>query len=206
MSQVWTEYIVLLTLQNSLFLCGVFIALHLLRRQPVVWRRAVAVIGLFKLFVVPVISTTSIEGFPPMAFELVDLGWPDAPVEAPRQMLSGSAWLMLAWLGTAFALLGRTWISAYRLRRRFRQVRPVELPPAWVNDKVTVVQSSWDHSPLVFGLWKPCIVLPACWEAWSAPCKRVVVAHELAHIRQGDPWLYVAQTTAQALFFFNPLV
>ncbi len=151
-------------------------------------------------------SATSVEGLTTVPFELVDLGWPAAPVEEPRQRLSGSAGLMLGWLGTALALLGRTWISAYRLRRRFCDVRPVEVHPAWVGDKVRVVQSSWDHSPFVFGFWKPCLVLPACWDAWSTPCKRVVMAHELAHIRQGDPWLYVAQTTAQALFFFNPLV
>ena len=205
-SQVWVDYIVLLTLQNSLFLCGVFAALYLLRRQQVVWLRAVALIGLLKLFVVPVISTPSVEGLPAVPFELVDLGWPAAPVEEPRQTLSGSACLMLGWLGTAVALLGRTWMSAYRLRRRFRQARPVEVHPAWAHDKVTVVQSSWDHSPLVFGLFKPCLVLPACWDSWSAPCQRVVMAHELAHIRQGDPWIYLAQTTAQALFFFNPLV
>ncbi len=56
-SQVWADYIVLITLQNSLFLCGVFVALYLLRRQQVVWLRAVALIGLLKLFVVPVISS-----------------------------------------------------------------------------------------------------------------------------------------------------
>lgn len=205
-SQIWADYIVLLTVQNSLFLLGVFIALYLLRRQRVFWLRAVALIGLLKLFVIPVISTTPIEELTAVSFELVDLGWPAAPIEAPRQTLSKSAYLMLAWLAAALALLGRTWVCAYRLRRRFRQVRLVEVHPTWAHSKVTVVQSSWDHSPLVFGLFQPCLVLPACWDVWSERCKRVVIEHELAHIRQGDPWVYLAQTMAQALFFFNPLV
>lgn len=205
-SRVWADYIVLLTLQDSLFLCGVFAAFYLLRKQRVFWLRAVALIGLLNLFVVPVFSTPPVRVSPSLHVDLITVTGLTASVPESRQTLSGSAWLMLGWLVTASALLARTWISAYRLRRRFRQARPVEVHPVWAQDKVTVVQSSWDHSPLVFGLFKPRLVLPACWDFWPAPCKRVVVAHELAHIRQGDPWVYVAQTTAQALFFFNPLV
>ncbi len=49
-SLVWAHYMLLLTLQNGLFLSGIFGLLYLLRKQPAVLRRTVALIGLYKLF------------------------------------------------------------------------------------------------------------------------------------------------------------
>lgn len=36
-------------------------------------------------------------------------------------------------------------------------------------------------------------------------CKRVVLAHELAHIRAHDHWVSFLQLLAKAIYFFNPL-
>lgn len=38
----------------------------------------------------------------------------------------------------------------------------------------------------VIGWWRPVLLFPDHWQTWSAPERRLVLAHELAHIQQGD--------------------
>ncbi len=61
--------------------------------------------------------------------------------------------------------------------------------------------------PLVTGIRHPAIVLPAgIRDQFSAAEIRLILAHELAHVRRGDlawNWLPVA---VRSLFFFHPLV
>lgn len=210
-SHVWAAYMLLLTVQNSLFLGGMVGLLYLLRKHHASWLRTVALIGLCKLFFIPVIPGVPVERLSVLPLAHVFLTLPADTTAEPRHMLSGTALLMLGWLVIALSLLGRAVVRTYRLRRCFHRARPVEVCPdldmtTCSRVPITFVQSSWDHSPLVFGFFKPRVVLPASWETWSAACQRVVVAHEVAHIRQCDQWVYLAQTVAQALHFFNPLV
>jgi len=59
--------------------------------------------------------------------------------------------------------------------------------------------------PVSCGVLHPAIVLPAGARAWDAERLRVVLLHELAHVRRFDwAWLLVAQTT-RALYWLNPL-
>lgn len=59
----------------------------------------------------------------------------------------------------------------------------------------------------VFGIWKPCIVMPACWMTELNPeMLSAVIAHELAHVRRHDLWVNFFQRTAEMLFFFHPAV
>ena len=71
---------------------------------------------------------------------------------------------------------------------------------------VVLLQS--DHPTLLvtWGLLRPKIILPAAAREWAADRMRVVLCHELAHIRRGD---WAAQMTAELLrsiYWFNPLM
>ena len=73
--------------------------------------------------------------------------------------------------------------------------RPVSIR---LSDAVTV--------PMVWGLFRPVILLPADAGEWEPERQRAVLLHELAHIQRQD-WLM--QTVAQiacAVYWFNPLV
>jgi hypothetical protein len=60
--------------------------------------------------------------------------------------------------------------------------------------------------PIVVGLRRARILLPSSSLDWTPACRRVVVQHELAHVRRGDlPWLVFARTLA-AVLWFHPLV
>jgi hypothetical protein len=62
-------------------------------------------------------------------------------------------------------------------------------------------------SPLVFGIFRPAVILPAkMLSEFSAAEWRIALAHELAHVKRLDLlWTWVP-AVVQALFFFHPLV
>jgi len=62
------------------------------------------------------------------------------------------------------------------------------------------------RSPLLVGIVKPRLYLPAHWSSWSPEELRGVVAHELAHRDNRDIWVLIFQAIAMALFCVNPLV
>src|SRR5690606_2376308 len=61
--------------------------------------------------------------------------------------------------------------------------------------------------PLTFGLVRPRIVLPAGMaDRLSAVELELILRHEVAHVRRGDPWMVVGEVAVQWLFWWNPLV
>jgi hypothetical protein len=68
-----------------------------------------------------------------------------------------------------------------------------------VSDEVRV--------PTALGFFRPAVVLPA-WalRELSAEELRVILLHELAHLRRWDDWTNLAQKILKAVFFFHPAV
>ncbi|MEM9459842.1 MAG: M56 family metallopeptidase [Myxococcota bacterium] len=70
-----------------------------------------------------------------------------------------------------------------------------------------VVQSSACDVPLVLGVLRPCVVLPAGLLHGVTPeVVEAALAHELMHLRRLDPWLHAAQVGIEIVLFFNPAV
>jgi beta-lactamase regulating signal transducer with metallopeptidase domain len=59
--------------------------------------------------------------------------------------------------------------------------------------------------PLAVGLRRPGILLPAGSEHLSDDALRIVLAHELSHLRRRDPLLGCLPALAEILFWFHPL-
>jgi len=108
--------------------------------------------------------------------------------------------------------MGLVCIKTNGLRRRFGRGVGIDVRPYLSREeaarwrRVVFIQSSHRHSPLVFGFFKHHVVLPAAWDGWSDGCKRTVLLHELAHLRQYDPWVFLLRTLAQACYFYHPLI
>lgn len=61
-------------------------------------------------------------------------------------------------------------------------------------------------SPLITGLVRPVILLPAeRLSTMSIDELRMALCHELAHLKRGDLWLGLVPAAAERLFFFHPL-
>lgn len=132
--------------------------------------------------------------------------------------LAPKSWLFLIWsfgvLVCSFGIV-RYWRQASQLRRHARilengplnrlcqsvarELGCKRVPPLMCSEEI--------RSPVVLGIWKPVILIPATLEQ-SVPSRqsRMMFAHELAHVRRRDlPWLCLSSFT-QAAFFFHPLV
>ena len=137
---------------------------------------------------------------------------------APQPNMSGAGftwlhwtdWLAVCWAGGTLFLLvrlivgiGAVWhLSA--CSNSFSGSTP-HVHPDWKRS-VSIRQSEAVTVPMVWGLFRPVILLPADVSNWSVERQRAVLLHELAHIQRQD-WLM--QTMAQitcAVYWFNPLL
>ena len=119
-------------------------------------------------------------------------------------------WLAVCWAGGTLFLLVRLIVgigAVWHLSARsnsFSGSTP-HVHPDWKRS-VSIRQSEAVTVPMVWGLFRPVILLPADVSNWSVERQRAVLLHELAHIQRQD-WLM--QTMAQitcAVYWFNPLL
>jgi TonB family protein len=75
-----------------------------------------------------------------------------------------------------------------------------------VRRHVTLLHSHHPSLLVTWGLWHPKILLPAAAARWDADRVRVVLAHELAHVRRRDWPFQLAAESLRCLYWFNPLV
>ncbi|MDG3005230.1 carboxypeptidase regulatory-like domain-containing protein [Paludisphaera mucosa] len=59
--------------------------------------------------------------------------------------------------------------------------------------------------PSTWGVVRPVVLLPAEAESWPDPTRRVVLAHELAHVRRHDWLVHLLSRLAASVFWFHPL-
>ena len=132
--------------------------------------------------------------------------------------LPWQVWLTALWLAGVFVMLGRagyTISSAGRLRQHAEPLPSSVAGPLDLADlsrrirlkrSVRVLVSEAVRMPAVAGTLFPAVLLPLGIVSPPLPPDqlRMIVAHELAHIRRYDHLVTVMQSVIEALFFFNP--
>ena len=129
-------------------------------------------------------------------------------------------WLTLAlgaWAGGLALILGYAALGQGQLRnisRRSRRLRD----EGWVSlldeareilrigRPVILLQSADKIMPLTWGWWRPVVLLPAEAGQWTPARRRVVLLHELAHVKRWDYLTQLAARMVCAIFWCNPLV
>ena len=117
--------------------------------------------------------------------------------------------LVLAWLAVAAALLARAVASQLRARAIVRRAAPVHdarWTDAIAGRRVEIRGSSEIDSPAVTGLLRPTIVVPLAALDWPLERCRLVLVHELAHVRRRDVLAQVLADLACSINWCNPLV
>lgn len=124
--------------------------------------------------------------------------------------------LGLVWAAGVLAVLAYAFsgaVGAWLLRR---SATPVHAP--WVDEAQTlaevfeipgvikVVESTAIAMPMVCGVFHPLIVVPPTASEWSDERRRIVVLHELAHIKRRDCLTQVIAQFVCAVYWFNPIV
>jgi beta-lactamase regulating signal transducer with metallopeptidase domain/protocatechuate 3,4-dioxygenase beta subunit len=124
-------------------------------------------------------------------------------------------WLVLLWMIGAAGMLFRVVHAVLASNRLMKGGRPAEASLANIVDglqqqlgiaqQVRVVICDRVDIPAVLGLWWPTLLLPSSLlTGVPADQLRVVIAHELAHIRRRDYLINLLQMLVEAVLFFNP--
>ncbi len=72
--------------------------------------------------------------------------------------------------------------------------------------KVSLLQHADVTMPITWGVQKPVVLLPANVNSWPNGCQRMVLLHELAHVKRLDCLAQALAWVACAIYWFNPLV
>ena len=140
---------------------------------------------------------------------------PSLPPAPPK--LSSPAVTLLASAIGAFFLLSWMLLRWCQVVRHIRDAAPAservaELliearRQAGLRRKVRLRITSQAMSPAVAGLFRPAVLLPrSLVEKLSGEQLRVILLHELIHLRRRDVWVNCAQTLLQIIYWWHPLL
>lgn len=133
-----------------------------------------------------------------------------------RPRMSWFAVLLMIWFAGAFVILGRLgagilavqWMS----RRTERVIDAPWLPQARslaaeldISPRVLFLRSSRASMPMAWGIFRPAVLMPADADVWPAERLRIVLLHELAHVKRRDCLTHMLAQISCACHWFNPL-
>jgi len=120
--------------------------------------------------------------------------------------------LLLLWAMGATLVIARFasgLAQARAIAAEGREVTDAELDELrrWlgVTRPIRLIENARAAVPMTYGTRRPTLVVPADFATWSASRRRVVLLHELAHIRRLDWLTQSAGQIAKALFWFHPI-
>ena len=142
---------------------------------------------------------------------------------APHDAASGTpdplpaSLLLLAWIGgsavTGLILL----VAVVRLSRIAARGRPVQ-DAQWsalvraiaadygITRDVRLIHTASPDLLATWGFLRPSVLLPSHASEWSDDRRRVVLCHELAHIRRHDWLVQITAESLRSVLWFNPLI
>ena len=122
---------------------------------------------------------------------------PATPLPDPMTILFG------VWLGGVLIYLYSP-VRSYLQSRRLRATAVIEPDVAL---RVLVGYSSEVRAPMLAGIFRPMVLLPANIGSWTdADEQRAIVLHEAAHFERRDHLINLFQTLVGAVLFFHPAV
>ena len=216
-SRIWANYFSLMFIQSTIFLILVFAVLFMLRRRNARFLYIISILGLIKLFIPPVFILNA--GFDP-AYKVSSLlgmnsfyksnadlagNFPEMMVIQQEPVLTIFSLALLTWLAAIFVYILINIYKYAQLKKALGYLTRVDITGS-NNLKTSIFKSEKSHSPLVLGYFKHKIIVPKNWDLWSDECRKSVLEHEIAHIKNKDSWTCIMELIAQALYIFNPAV
>jgi beta-lactamase regulating signal transducer with metallopeptidase domain len=74
-----------------------------------------------------------------------------------------------------------------------------------ISHAVDVLETAAGSMPMTWGIQRPAVFVPSDATSWTAERRRMVLLHELAHVRRGDVATHLAARLALILNWWNPL-
>lgn len=147
-----------------------------------------------------------------------DQGGGDSAAFGPGAFGHGdvAAILLAFWILGVVFLLSRLMFSALAAWRIVRQASPVRdavilrqaravRDQLGIRGEVNLVQTDRISMPMAWGVLRSTVLLPAESAAWTPARRRVVLLHEMAHLKRRDCQTLLLARIVTALHWFNPL-
>ena len=138
-----------------------------------------------------------------------------APSATPFARFSWPAVIACLWIAGAVLILARLALGIAAVQWMSRRTRPAIDAP-WLPlareiaaqlglTRVTFRRSEQSAMPMAWGVLRPTVLMPADADAWPPERLRIVLLHELAHVRRADCLTHILAQAACALYWMNPL-
>lgn len=124
-------------------------------------------------------------------------------------------WVVAAYVAIVLALLLRLMFGIRQLQQLAKAACATSVSTAMVDAtiqkiglrrKVRVLLSDRIDVPMAFGIWRPVVLLPNSFEAWSKESQQAVLLHELTHIQRFDAFWDLMSRLVAIAYWFHPAV
>ena len=134
---------------------------------------------------------------------------------ASRMAASWQILLLVAWAAGALLILGRVVLGLFAVQLMARRTPAVADAP-WLplaNELaselglrgVRFMRAANASMPMAWGLFRSSVLMPADADTWPPERLRIVLLHELAHVKRRDCLTHLFSQMAFAAYWFNPL-
>ncbi|HEY7195108.1 MAG TPA: M56 family metallopeptidase, partial [Gemmatimonadales bacterium] len=134
---------------------------------------------------------------------------------ATRQLPSWSTLLLTIWSLGALVIVGRVLIGLAAVQWMSHRTRAVvdapwlaraeELAQTLGLSRVRFLRTQAASMPMAWGIVRPSVLMPADADSWPDDRLRIVLLHELAHVKRRDCLTHLFAQLACAAHWFNPL-
>jgi HEAT repeat protein/beta-lactamase regulating signal transducer with metallopeptidase domain len=139
--------------------------------------------------------------------------WP--AVASTWQRISWAALVSMIWAAGFVLVAGRLLLGLVAVQWMSRRTERVADAP-WLQvarelavhigvSRVAFLRSRRAAMPMAWGIVRPAVMMPADADEWPLERLRIVLLHELAHVKRRDCLTHVVAQLVCALYWFNPL-
>lgn len=111
---------------------------------------------------------------------------------------------MLAWLLTAQRTLARIWRDSEPANAAWTELLSRAAADLRLRENVELRLARDSVMPMTWGTRRPKILLPAEARDWTSARRRLVLLHELGHVRRRDSLTQIIAAIVRALWWFQP--
>jgi len=153
----------------------------------------------------------------PVATPAVSAAVSPTDLVAPAAKLDWTQLMLFVWLTGVIFVLARLVTGVIRVRGIVRRSQYV-IDYHWgamvrrlggqlqLPDHIALLRSQYVAMPLTWGVFNPVVLIPEEADQWSEEWRRIVLLHELAHIKRRDCLTQLLAQVVCAIYWFNPLV
>jgi TonB family protein len=201
-----------LAIKGTIVLAAAILTTALLRRASAATRHLIWTCAFACLLALPILQWSGLKwriAMPaPAAPVFADTGIVETStpnLATPTPVTRQFDWSVLWYAGAALVSL-RLIVALIRLRKLVAGARPAPWSGIVAGNGARIRESAGVDFPITFGLLRPTILFPHGAADWPPERLRLVLAHELAHVRRFDCLTQLFAEAVSAIYWFNPLV